>query len=374
LKFVDLNAQFQAIESETRAAIDRVLEHGQFIMGPEVFELEDKLANFTGVKHAISCASGTDALLMALMAYDVGPGDAVFTTPFTFFATAEVIALLGVTPVFVDIDSDTFNIDPEKLEGVIEKFKQTSKLRPRGVIPVDLFGLTADYSRINEICNKHNLFVIEDAAQSFGATYNGKRAGNLADVGTTSFFPAKPLGAYGDGGALFTDNDALAKEYKSIRMHGQGVNQYDNVRLGITGRLDSIQAAVLICKLKIFEDELIRRNEIASQYQRLLSDVVKTPSVPENYSSAWALFSVLSERRDEIKQSLQEAGIPSVVYYPKPLHLQPAFSHLNQEQGSFPIAEKISGGILSLPIHPYLTNAEVEQICACVIDTMEEAA
>lgn len=374
MKFVDLNAQFQAIESETRAAIDRVLQHGQFIMGPDVFELEEKLAEFTSVKHTISCASGTDALLMTLMAYDVGPGDAVFTTPFTFFATAEVIALLGATPVFVDIEADTFNIDPEKLKNSIEKFSQTSELRPRGVIPVDLFGLTADYSRINEISRKHNLFVVEDAAQSFGAVYKGKRAGGLADVGTTSFFPAKPLGAYGDGGAIFTDDDALAGELKSIRIHGQGTNQYDNVRLGITGRLDTIQAAVLNCKLKIFENELIRRNEIAAHYQRLLSDVVKTPSVPENYSSAWALFSVLSERRDDIKQSLQAVGIPAVVYYPKPLHLQPAFEHLNQGLGSFPVSEKVSDEILSLPIHPYLTDAEIVKVSNCVIGVMEKAA
>ena len=374
MKFVDLNAQFRGVESETRSAIDRVLEHGQFIMGPEVFELEEKLVDFTGVKHAISCASGTDALLMALMAYDVGPGDAVFTTPFTFFATAEVIALLGATPVFVDIDVDTFNIDPEKLESAIEKFKQTSELRPRGVIPVDLFGLTADYSRINEISRKHDLFVIEDAAQSFGAVCEGKRAGSLADIGTTSFFPAKPLGAYGDGGAVFTDDDALAGELRSIRIHGQGTNQYDNIRLGITGRLDTIQAAVLICKLKIFENELARRNEIASHYQRSLSDAVKTPSVPENYSSAWALFSILSDQRDTIKQTLQEAGIPSVVYYPKPLHLQPAFQPLNKGKGSFPIAEKISEEILSLPIHPYLTEAEVEKVSSCVVNVVGKAA
>ncbi len=374
MKFVDLNAQFRAIESETRAAIDRVLQHGQFIMGPEVFELEEKLTEFAGVKHAISCASGTDALLMTLMAYDVGPGDAVFTTPFTFFATAEVIALAGATPVFVDIDADTFNIDPEKLEDTIEDFKQKSELRPRGVIPVDLFGLPADYSRINEICQVHDLFVVEDAAQSFGAFYRDKRAGSLADVGTTSFFPAKPLGAYGDGGAVFTDNDTLANELRSIRIHGQGANQYDNVRLGVTGRLDTIQAAVLICKLKIFEQELVRRNEIASQYQRLLGEIVKTPSVPEDCSSAWALFSVLSERRDEIKQSLQDAGIPSVVYYPKPLHLQPVFQYMNHGENSFPIAEKVSSEILSLPIHPYLTNAEVDEISNCILGAMEKAA
>ncbi len=374
MKFVDLNAQFHAIEPDIREAIDRVLQHGQFIMGPEVFALEERLAEYTGAKHAISCASGTDALLMALMAYDIGPGDAVITTPFTFFATAEVIALLGATPLFVDIDVDTFNIDVDKLESTIKNFGQNSNLKLRGVIPVDLFGLPADYSRINKTCKQHNLFVLEDAAQSFGATYEGKKAGNLGDVGTTSFFPAKPLGAYGDGGAAFTNDDDLAKELLSIRIHGQGANQYDNVRLGITGRLDSIQAAVLSCKLKVFDDELTRRNEIASHYQRSLGDFVKTPQVPENSSSAWALFSVLSPRRDEIKHSLQDTGIPSVVYYPKPLHLQPAFQHLNQNQGSFPVAEKVSEEILSLPVHPYLTDIEVEQIINRVTGVLEKAA
>lgn len=365
LDFIDLKSQQQKILPAIMERIRGVLSHGQYILGPEVKELEERLAAYAGVKHAISCSSGTDALLMPLMAYEVGPGDAIFTTPFTFIATAEVIQLLGATPVFVDIDPKTFNIDPVLLEKAVAslgKSPKTLHLKPKGIVPVDLFGQPADYDRINALAKQHNLFVLEDAAQSFGATYRGKRAGSLADVAGTSFFPAKPLGGYGDGGAVFTDNDVMAETLKSIRVHGQGSNKYENVRLGLNGRLDTLQAAILLVKLEIFEQEVIDRQRVAQRYSERLGSLVEIPQVSADCTSVWAQYSVLSDRREELLGKLQQANIPAAIYYPLPLHLQGAFAHLGYKKGDFPVSDQAAERIFSLPMHPYLAEEDQEYI------------
>ena len=368
IPFIDLKAQYSEIEDEIRSGIDRVLAHGQFIMGPEVKELETELARFAGVEHAISCSSGTDALLMPLMAFDIGPGDAVFTTTFTFVATAEVISLLGATPVFVDIDPRTFNIDPEALDAAIDRTLSEGALRPRGVITVDLFGLPADFDAIAPIAAKHDLFVLEDAAQSFGATYKERKVGTLGHVASTSFFPAKPLGCYGDGGAVFTDDSDLAAKLRSVRVHGQGSDKYNNVRIGINGRLDTLQAAILLPKLRIFPRELEARQKVAVRYGAGLGNVVETPYIPDGYVSAWAQYSVLTDNRGRLQTALKEAGIPSAIYYPKPLHMQDAYAYLGQKKGQFPNAESAADRILSLPFHPYLDEETQRKIIDTVVD------
>jgi UDP-2-acetamido-2-deoxy-ribo-hexuluronate aminotransferase len=357
IDFIDLKAQQKLIYPSLMARLERVLAHGQYIMGPEVAEAEAQLAAYTGVQHAITCASGTDALLMVLMAKGVGPGDAVITTPFTFIATAEVIALAGATPVFVDIEPRTFNMDVHALEEALSTWPskpRTQSLRPKAVIPVDLFGQPADYDAINGIARRYGVFVLEDAAQSFGATYKGRRAGALAEAAATSFFPAKPLGCYGDGGAIFTDDEALAETLISIRVHGQGSHRYDHVRLGINGRFDSLQAAVLLAKLEIFPEEVAARERVARRYHEALQDLVEVPYVAPECTSIWAQYSVLSDARDELQGRLKTAGIPTAIYYPKPLHLQPAFAHLGDRPGDFPVSETAAGRIFSLPMHPYL--------------------
>lgn len=369
IPFIDLKAQFRELEDEIRAGIDRVLVHGQFIMGPEVGELETELARYCGVKHAISCSSGTDALLMPLMAYGIGPGDAVFTTTFTFVATAEVISLLGATPVFVDIDPRTFNIDAQKLATAIEQTQAAGTLRPRGVITVDLFGLPADYDSISAVADKAGIFVLEDAAQSFGGLYKGRSAGSLGNVAATSFFPAKPLGCYGDGGAVFTDDDELAATLKSIRVHGQGSDKYENVRIGLNGRLDTLQAAILLPKLRALPDEIDARQRVAERYSAGLGNVVETPYVPDGYTSAWAQYSVLCDDRDHVQRTLKDAGIPTAIYYPKPLHMQGAYANLGQGQGGFPESERAARRIISLPLHPYLD----EQTQRTIIDAVSES-
>ena len=371
MDFIDLKSQQQQISASLAENIQRVLAHGQYVMGPEVQELETRLAAYVGVKHAISCSSGTDALLMSLMAYGVGPGDAVFTTPFTFIATAEVIQLLGATPVFVDIDPKTFNLDPEALAEAVSRLGQnprTAHLKPKGIIPVDLFGQPADYDRIHTIAQGHGLFVLEDAAQSFGATYKGRRAGALAAVAATSFFPAKPLGCYGDGGAVFTDDDDLAEVLASIRVHGQGRHKYEHVRIGLNGRLDTLQAAVLLAKLEIFDQEVVDRRRIARQYSQALNAVVEVPSVAPECTSVWAQYSVLSEHRELLLQKLQVAQIPAAIYYPVPLHLQGAFAHLGYQPGDFPVSENASRRIFSLPMHPYLGQADQERIVQVLLN------
>ena len=379
MNFIDLAAQQRRISKELNANIARVLAHGQYINGPEVRELESALAVYVDAKHAVGCASGTDALLMALMALDIGPGDAVLTSPFTFFATAEVISLVGATPVFVDIDPATFNIDPVKLEQAVRAVEKGDsslhplpvtaggKLRARAVIPVDLFGLPADYDAIEAIAARSNLSVIEDAAQSFGGEYNGKKSCSFGRIACTSFFPAKPLGCYGDGGMCFTEDDRAAERLRSIRVHGQGSDKYENIRIGINGRLDTLQAAILLSKFAIFPEELELRQEVARRYNELLAGTVKTPEVPNGYRSAWAQYSILvgdnAERTSRIAK-LKEAGIPTAIYYPKPLHLQTAFSDLGYKEGDFPVSEDCARRIFSLPMHPYLAAREQRRIAA----------
>jgi len=304
------------------------------------------------------------------MALEIGPGDAVFTTPFTFVATAEVISLVGATPVFVDIDSKTYNIDPQKLAIEVKRVSEAGSLIPKAIIPVDLFGLPADYSSIQTIANEYNLFVIEDAAQGFGGSINGKKSGSFGNVAATSFFPAKPLGAYGDGGAVFTNDGDLFEKLQSIRVHGKGENKYDNIRIGLNGRLDTIQAVILIHKLKIFPNELERRESAATLYSEKLREKFTTPFIPSELSSAWAQYSILAdsnERRGECQQRLKDEGIPSAVYYPIPLHLQTAYNYLNYKKGDFPISEEISNRIFSLPMHPYLTLDEIGTIVDVLI-------
>ncbi len=366
MKFVDLDAQFRTIEADIRGAIDRVLEHGQFIMGPEVQTFERDLEEYCGVEHVISTASGTDALLMSLMSYGIGPGDAVIAPPFTFVATAEVIQLLGATTVFVDVAESNFNIDIDQLEQTVKRIKRQGKLRLKGIIPVDLFGLSADYESINQIAREHDLFVLADAAQSFGGSYNDAKNGSFGDVAATSFFPAKPLGCYGDGGAVFTNDADRAEILRSIRFHGKGATQYDNVRTGITGRLDTIQAAILICKLKILDSELEARQRVADRYTAELADYVKTPDIPADCRSAWAQYTVRSGKRDQIRGELEKQNIPSAVYYPCPLHLQPAFSDADGAGVSMPVSEKLSKEVFSLPMHPYLSEQQQDQIIEVV--------
>ncbi len=363
MKFVDLDAQFNVIEKDIRDSIDRVLHHKQFIMGAEIAILEQQLSEYCGARHVISAASGTDALLMALMAYGVGAGDAIIAPSFTFVATAEVIQLLGASTVFVDVDERTFNMDCARLEATIQTVKKDRKLNLKGIIPVDLFGLPADHDTIQHIAERHGLFVLSDAAQSFGAEYKNQKTGVFGDVSTTSFFPAKPLGCYGDGGAVFTDNSELAEIIDSIRFHGKGAGgQYENVRIGITGRLDTLQAAILSCKLKIFDQELDKRQRIAERYTQELNGVVITPTIPPAYRSAWAVYTICSHKRDQIKQHFNENNIPSAVYYPSPLHRQAAFRNAIGSAQTLPITEKLADEVISLPIHPYLQADEQMKI------------
>ena len=368
--FIDLQAQRRRIASEIESAVIRVIEHGQYIMGPEVVALEAELAAFVGVRHAVTCGSGTEALVLPLMARGIGPGDAVFVPTFTFAATAEVVSLVGATPVFVDVHEDTFNIDPDNLEKALERVRN-SDLRPAGLIPVDLFGLPAEYDALLDIAQANGLFVIEDAAQGFGATYRGRQLCGYGDVGSTSFFPAKPLGCYGDGGAVLTDEDELAAGMRSIREHGQGSNKYENVRIGINGRMDTIQAAVVMEKLKIFEDEVAARQHIAERYNDLLDGVVCVPRVPQGMTSVWAQYTVLVENRDVVAASLKGAGIPTAIYYPLPLHLQPGYKHYPRSDEKLTVSEDLSIRVLSLPMHPYLDEATQDRIVAALREAVE---
>jgi len=356
IPFIDLKTQYHNNKSNIDSAVAKVLEHGQYVMGPEVTELEQQLCDYIGVKHVVSCSSGTDALVLPLMAKKLNLNDAIFTSPFTFFATAEAITLAGGTPVFVDIDPVTYNIDPKQLEQQIERVLAEGKLVPAGIMPVDLFGLAADYDAINAIAKKYDLFVLEDAAQAFGANYKGQKACGLADIAATSFFPAKPLGGYGDGGAVFTNDSELHAELVSLRVHGQGKtgDKYDNVNIGLNARMDTIQAAVLLEKLKLYDQEINLRNQVAQQYNEQLAGVVKTPHTPDGQGSVWAQYSIESPQRNQIREALQAKGIPTAVYYPTPIHLSAAYQHLGHNIGDFPISEAASKTIMSLPMHPYL--------------------
>ena len=355
IPFIDLAAQRKRLGAVIDTAVARVLAHCQFIIGPEVRAFESELADFAGARHAVSCASGTDALVLALRALGIGPGDAVICPSFTFCATAEVAVLVGATPVFVDVHPDTFNIDIAGIPGAIDAAKAAG-LTPKAIIPVDLFGLSADHDGIAAAAKAHGLFVIDDAAQGFGATYKGRRLGTFGDLTCTSFFPAKPLGCYGDGGAVLTDDDKVADLLRSIRVHGQGSDKYDNVRIGLASRLDTIQAAVLSEKLKIFPDEIEARDAIAKRYAEGLHDVATVPSVPADLTSVWAQYTirVSGGRRDALAVALKAEGIPTAIYYPIPLHRQIAYKQYPVGRGGLAVSDRLAGEVISLPMHPYL--------------------
>jgi dTDP-4-amino-4,6-dideoxygalactose transaminase len=366
--FIDIAAQRRRLGKSIDDAVGRVLTHCQFINGPEVTALELALAEFSGAKHVVSCASGTDALLMVLMAKQVGPGDAVLCPSFTFCATGEAVALAGATPVFVDVDEATFNMDAGSLTRGIATAKQRG-LRPRAVIPVDLFGQSADHDAIAEIAEAEGLFVLDDAAQGFGASYKGRRLGTFGLATATSFFPAKPLGCFGDGGAIFTDDAELAETLRSIRVHGQGSDKYDNVRLGLTGRLDTMQAAVLIEKLKIFEDEIAARNQVAERYGRGLGNVVTVPHLAAGCTSVWAQYTIRlpsGTDRDGFASALKAQGIPTAIYYTKSMHQQTAYRDFPVADGGLPASERLSDDVISLPMHAYLDEPTQERIIKAV--------
>lgn len=366
IPFIDLKTQYALIKDKVDAGIRRVLEHGQYILGPEIAECEGRLAQFAGAKHCITVSSGTDALVAPLMAWGIGPGDAVFIPTFTFTATAEVVVLVGATPVYVDARPDDFNIEIDHLARQIAAVRREGKLRPRAVIAVDLFGVPADYAALNKLCQAENLLLLADAAQSFGGALDNRRVGSLAPVTGTSFFPAKPLGCYGDGGAIFTDDAAVAATLVSIRVHGQGRSKYEVERIGLNARFDTIQAAVILAKLDVFERELEAREQAAKRYMEALADCVQLPRIPRGHRSAWAQFSIVSDRRDAIAAALREAGVPTAIYYPVPMHLQRAYRDYGSGEGSCPVAEALSARVLSLPMHPYLDEPTIGRIAGIV--------
>jgi dTDP-4-amino-4,6-dideoxygalactose transaminase len=369
--FIDIGAQRRRLGTSVDDAVAKVLGHCQFINGPEVAQLEADLAAFCGARHVVACASGTDALLMVLMAKGIGPGDAVLCPSFTFCATGEVVALAGATPVFVDVDETTFNIDAASLKRGISTARKLG-LKPKAVIPVDLFGQSADHDAIAAVAQAEGLFVLDDAAQGFGATYKGRRLGSFGLATATSFFPAKPLGCYGDGGAIFTDDAGLADTLRSVRVHGQGIDKYDNVRLGLTGRLDTIQAAVLIEKLKIFQDEIEARNRVAKRYFDALHNIVGVPRVPEGNVSVWAQYTIRLPHgdRDGFAARMKARGVPTAIYYPKSLHQQTAYKHYPVAEGGLPVCEKLSADVISLPMHAYLDVPTQDRVIAAVRDAL----
>lgn len=369
IPFIDLAAQRLRLGGRIEAAIARVLEHGQFVFGPEVEALEAALADHAGVGHAVTCANGTDAISLILMAHCVGPGDAVFVPAFTFCATAEMPALHGATPVIVDIRDDDFNMCPVSLEAAIERARALG-LRPRMVMPVDLFGQPADYPAIAEIAEHAGAIVVADAAQSFGATRGGRRVGTMAQATALSFFPSKPLGAYGDGGAVLTDDREFAERLRSLRMHGQGKDRYDHVLVGLNSRLDSIQAAVLLEKLAIFPDEIAARDRVAGRYSQALAGTVRVPSIPPGTSSVWAQYTLRAPARDALRAALQAAGIPTAVYYPRPLHQQEAYRRFPTATPALPVSEAASAEVLSLPMHPYLSDGDQDRVIATIRDVL----
>tara|TARA_R110002049_G_scaffold116881_4_gene269729 strand:- start:168 stop:1262 length:1095 start_codon:yes stop_codon:yes gene_type:complete len=359
IDFANLGLAYQEHKENIDIAMSNVLNTSSFIMGPIVSEFEDRLSKFVGVRHSVSCASGTDALLLAMMAIDIQPGDEIITTPFTFIATAETIAFLKAKPVFVDIDDKTYNIDSTKIEAAITE-------KTKAIMPVSLFGQVSNMLEINNIAKKNNLIVIEDAAQSFGASYNNKKSCNLSHIGCTSFFPAKPLGCFGDGGAVFTNNDEFAEKIKSLRLHGQ-TKRYHHKYIGMGGRLDALQASILNEKLKHYNNDIYRRNNVAQYYSERLKSQTIIPFVEQDRSSVWAQYSIRVKNRDKLQESLKSLGIPTAVHYPVPLHLQECFDYLGGKQGDFPVAEKVSQEIMSLPMNPYLTEEEIEYITTNLI-------
>lgn len=375
IAFIDLAAQQRAMRSEIDAAIAKVLDHGGYIMGPEVKEFEAKLGDFANQSQVVSCASGTDALALPLMAWGLRPGDAVFCPSFTFAATAEVVAWLGASPVFVDCLPDTFNIDPDGLKRAIAQVNERGDLTPKAVIAVDLFGLAADYEAIRAICDDHGMKLISDAAQGFGATINGQQSGAWADCIATSFFPAKPLGCYGDGGATLTNDEELADTMRSIRVHGKGTDKYDNVRIGMNARLDTLQAAILIEKLAAFPGEIEARNKLAARYAAGFGSAVATPHVPDGHVSTWAQYTLTlpAGKREAFAAHLKEAGVPTAVYYPKPLHQQTAYGRFPVEGNGLPVCEDLAERVISLPMHPYMNDETADRIIAAVNDAAAAA-
>ena len=370
MEFRDLKSQYNKYKNEIDSAIQNVISSGNFIGGKEVERLEKRLAEYVGVKHCITCANGTEAMTLIMMAWDIKEGDAVFVPDFTFFSTGEVVSFRGATPIFVDVDRDTFNIDTSKLENAIKKVIKEGKLSPKVIIPVDLFGLPANHIEIEKIAKKYDLKVLEDAAQGFGGSINGRKACSFGDVATTSFFPAKPLGCYGDGGAIFTNDDKLAQLLNSYKVHGKGEDKYDNVRIGLNSRLDSIQAAILNVKLTAFiEHELEDVNRVYEIYNENLKGIVEIPLIPDGYVSSFAQYTIKlrnREERDSLQLKLKESGIPSMVYYVKPMHKQTAFEGMNYGEYEFEVTNRLSDIVLSLPVHPYLTKKEILRICKCI--------
>ena len=376
MQFRDLKTQYTVLKNEMDKAILDVVASSAYVMGPKIKEMEMAFADYVGTKHCIACNSGTDALLLALKAWDVKPGDAVFVPSFTFFASAEVIAMQGATPVFVDVDKDTFNIDVADLERKIEQTLKAGKLTPRVVIAVDLFGLPADFKAVRKVADKYHLYVLEDGAQGFGGRIGDKKACTFGDISTTSFFPAKPVGCYGDGGAVFTDNDEWAALMESYHIHGKGSDRYDNVRIGMNSRLDSIQAAILIVKLKAFKDyELVDVNKVAARYTEKLKGVVKTPVVPEGFYSSWAQYTLQlkdKEQRAGLQAALKALDIPTAIYYPIPMHRQTAFSYLNLDDNRCPVSDQLADTVISVPIHPYLSEKDQDLICQVICDFLKK--
>jgi dTDP-4-amino-4,6-dideoxygalactose transaminase len=374
LEFRDLKQQYKLHKIEIDNAIQSVLDHTHFISGPEVQQLETQLAEYVGVKHCITCGNGTDALQLALMAWNIGKSDAVFVPDFTFFSSGEVVPLVGATPIFVDIDKDTYNVSSESLEKAVKYVKENTNLTPRVVVAVDLFGQPANFEAIKVIADKYDMLILEDGAQGFGGRIGDNKACSFGNIATTSFFPAKPLGCYGDGGAVFTDNDEWAALIRSYRVHGKGEDKYDNVRIGMNSRLDTIQAAVLNKKLKWFDEEMILCNRVADEYTRQLKGIVKTPVINENMTSSWAQYTIClkdTKQRDKVMSALKEAGIPTAIYYKKPMHLQKAFSE-DRTGLDYSATEDICGRCLSLPMHPYLEKREITQIVNILLQYLEE--
>lgn len=370
MQFRDLKTQYIVLKDEMDKAILDVVASSAYVMGPKIKEMETAFAEYVGTKHCVACNSGTDALLLALKVWDVKAGDAVFVPSFTFFASAEVIAMQGATPVFVDVDKDTFNMDVTDLERKIEQTLKAGKLKPRVIIAVDLFGLPADFNAIRKVADKYGLNVLEDGAQGFGGRFGDRKACTFGDISTTSFFPAKPVGCYGDGGAVFTDNDAWAELLESYHIHGKGSDRYDNIRIGMNSRMDSIQAAILLVKLKAFKAyELEDVNKVAARYTMKLKDVVKTPIVPEGFYSSWAQYTLQvdnKEVRARLQTALKALDIPTAVYYPIPMHRQTAFNYLNLEENHCPVSDQLADTVISLPIHPYLSESDQDVICDAV--------
>lgn len=373
IDFAGLRAQYTALKDEIAPYLEAVFAHGRFILGPEVAALEEALAEFVGIRNVVTVSSGTDALVAPMMALEIGPGDAVFLPAFTFTATAEVPILLGASPVFVDIDPRTYNMDMADLERQLARVKEDGRLTPKAVMPVDLFGLPADYASLRAVCEREGLALISDAAQSFGGAQGNLKVGALAPVTSTSFFPAKPLGCFGDGGAVLTDDDDLAATLRSVRVHGQGADRYDVARIGLNARMDTLQAAVLLGKLSAFPDEIERRNALADYYTERLSDAVVTPVGIDGSVSAWAQYTIQTDNRDDVVRLLGEAGIPTAIYYPKPLHFQPPYAPYGGGAGSLPVSETVSEKVFSLPMHAYMEPTAAERIVDAVLDAVRAA-